>query len=154
MHQTSWTYRLQVSLTFPLLRTVAAEPGGPSSPPSSSIASQPGSASIFASATSIAAAAGRRAAAAASAAASSPSDRNIGDTLRQGGHQVELKCLEGYGDNVYVGRSDGVVEWWTCEAGANESKVRSSPEPKLRSSKTVGRCDTTTRCSPDDLSAG
>lgn len=27
----------------------------------------------------------------------------------------EIRCVEGYGYNLYVGASDGTVEWWVCE---------------------------------------
>ncbi|RSH83741.1 hypothetical protein EHS25_005356 [Saitozyma podzolica] len=104
---------------------------GPSSPPLST-SPQPPSSSIFSSATSIAAAAGRRAAAVASAAASPGSssssqfrntlspDRARGDA-QNGEQQREVKCVEGYGQNLYIGGSDGVVEWWVCDGGAGSS---------------------------------
>lgn len=121
---------------------------GPSSPPRSSTASpvppaSGGPASLFSSATSIAAAAGRRAAAVASAAASpqssaGPSVGGLGSSpdraraaLAQGQGQLgpsvqadqpkEVRCAEGYGTNLYVGGSDGAVEWWTCD-GAKDAK--------------------------------
>ncbi|OXG40487.1 hypothetical protein C360_00255 [Cryptococcus neoformans Bt15] len=30
----------------------------------------------------------------------------------------EIRCVEGYGYNLYVGASDGTVEWWVCEGSA------------------------------------
>ena len=111
---------------------------GPSSPTLGTTSSpQPAATSIFSSATSIAAAAGRRAAAVASAAApaaaqsaglrgtASP-DRTQAERRIAGNDQkIEVRCVEGYGDNLYVGRSDGVVEWWYCDPAAGASKVSS-----------------------------
>jgi hypothetical protein len=95
---------------------------GPSAP--AHIASPPAP-SLFASATSIAAAAGRRAAAAAGASpilastaqiAAAPSfDRSPASNRDEAGRR-EVRCVEGYGQNLYIGRSDGVVEWWVCDA--------------------------------------
>ncbi|WRT66239.1 uncharacterized protein IL334_003192 [Kwoniella shivajii] len=86
---------------------------GPSTPPQPSTASPSASTStaspsLFSSATSIASAATRRAAAA-SANISSPSSSSS---------NKEIRCVEGYGQNLYIGNSDGTVEWWTCEAAS------------------------------------
>nr|XP_018263192.1 uncharacterized protein I303_04685 [Kwoniella dejecticola CBS 10117]OBR85350.1 hypothetical protein I303_04685 [Kwoniella dejecticola CBS 10117] len=59
------------------------------------------------SATSIASAATRRAAAA--GLTSSPSSSSL---------SKEIRCVDGYGENLYVGNSDGTVEWWICEAAS------------------------------------
>lgn len=95
----------------------------------------------------MAAAAGRRAAAVASAATTSPvgpsTARLKGDSSPArrgqspdraaspvqltsgqagglaGGGQAEVRCVEGYGQNLYVGGSDGVVEWWVCDGGSS-----------------------------------
>ena len=39
-----------------------------------------------------------------------------------------VRCVEGYGENLYVGRSDGVVEWWAlaCD-GASGARVSAPP---------------------------
>jgi hypothetical protein len=100
-----------------------------SSPQASSSPQPP--ASLFQSASSIAAAAGRRAAAAASA-ATSPSlaqTTQVAPTTqtdRPGGQastSTEVRCVEGYGNNLYVGGSDGVVEWWVCDGTSGSDGV-------------------------------
>ncbi|WWC70320.1 uncharacterized protein I206_104270 [Kwoniella pini CBS 10737] len=80
---------------------------GPSTPPqptNSSPSTSNASPSLFSSATSIASAATRRAAAA--GLTSSPSSSSL---------SKEVRCVEGYGENLYIGNSDGTVEWWMCE---------------------------------------
>lgn len=37
-----------------------------------------------------------------------------------------MRCVEGYGQNLYVGGSDGVVEWWVCDGGSS-SQVSIAP---------------------------
>jgi hypothetical protein len=106
---------------------------GPTVPASQNETPQPASSSIFASASSIAAAAGRRAVAAASAASpvgspaagrtASPDRSAARSDLTSGDPKVSVMCVEGYGDNLYVGRSDGVVEWWVCDGSPGASKV-------------------------------
>jgi hypothetical protein len=101
---------------------------GPSSPPRHATSPQPPS-SIFNAASSIAVAAGRRAAAIASPSASAiatfPStqstDRIAGQPHVDG--KSEVKCVEGYGCNMYVGGSDGVVEWWVCDGVNTNTQV-------------------------------
>ncbi|WVW83780.1 hypothetical protein I302_105801 [Kwoniella bestiolae CBS 10118] len=86
---------------------------GPSTPPRASTSSpsaSPSTTSLFSSATSIASAATRRAAAA--GLTSSPSDPSSSSTAK------EVRCVEGYGQNLYIGNSDGTVEWWICEAAS------------------------------------
>lgn len=88
---------------------------GPSTPPAGT-----SPAGIFSSAaTSLAAVTGRRAAAAGSTTGSSPvrssATRPSQSPIRGEGAEgtkVEVRCVEGYGQNLYIGRSDGVVEWW------------------------------------------
>ncbi|KAK8864291.1 hypothetical protein IAR55_001537 [Kwoniella newhampshirensis] len=101
---------------------------GPSSPPLNNAQLVQASPSLFSSASSIAAAAGRRAAAVASAAASPSSQHSarVNTSLspdRSGGAEViqgkEVRCVEGYGPNMYVGGSDGVIEWWVCDGQAS-----------------------------------
>lgn len=36
---------------------------------------------------------------------------------------MEVRCVEGYGANLYVGRSDGVVEWWVCDGAVAGDQV-------------------------------
>ncbi|ORY34108.1 hypothetical protein BCR39DRAFT_518520 [Naematelia encephala] len=102
---------------------------GPSSPVPATTNATPSSSSIFSSAASVAAAAGRRAAAVASAAASpqpqgtstfrdTPSPDRAGQAQRNeagANLDLEVRCVDGYGPNLYIGRSDGVVEWWVCD---------------------------------------
>lgn len=35
-----------------------------------------------------------------------------------------MRCVEGYGNNLYVGGSDGAVEWWVYDGAAGTSEVR------------------------------
>ena len=97
-----------------------------SSPPRS-VSPAPNALNIFSSAASAAAAAGRRAinspvqgtASTFRAPQSLSPDR--GRVNAQGG-QPEVNCVEGYGNNLYVGGSDGVVQWWVCD-GVGTSQV-------------------------------
>ena len=34
--------------------------------------------------------------------------------------------MEGYDKNVYIGRSDGIVEWWVIDGNSGDDKVSSS----------------------------
>ena len=34
-----------------------------------------------------------------------------------------MRCVEGYGPNLYVGGSDGVVEWWVCDGDTGGTQV-------------------------------
>ncbi|WVQ99304.1 hypothetical protein IAU59_006436 [Kwoniella sp. CBS 9459] len=89
---------------------------GPSTPP------QPiASPSLFQSASSIAAAAGRRAAAASTTTnrPNSPQPQNV----VPGGGSKEIRCVEGYGQNMYIGASDGTVEWWVCDGSPGASAM-------------------------------
>jgi hypothetical protein len=31
--------------------------------------------------------------------------------------------VEGYDKNVYIGRSDGIVEWWVIDGNSGDEKV-------------------------------
>jgi len=128
MGEICWISRLQVKIIDRTMLNLQ----GPSSPPK--LTSPTPAALLFSSATSIAAAAGRRAAAVASAAASpssasspqlnrslSPGPERVGTSAPPGERQV--RCVEGYGNNLYIGGSDGVVEWWVCDGGMNASQV-------------------------------
>jgi hypothetical protein len=70
------------------------------------------------SAASVAAAAGRRAT---SVATSSPSKVTA---VADDGPKTEINCVEGYDKNIYIGRSDGIVEWWVIDGSAEDMKVR------------------------------
>ncbi|OCF74776.1 hypothetical protein I204_05158 [Kwoniella mangroviensis CBS 8886] len=86
---------------------------GPSTPPRASTSSpsaSPSAPSLFSSATSIASAATRRAAAAGLTTSSSGSSSSP--------IAKEIRCVEGYGQNMYIGNSDGTVEWWIGEAAS------------------------------------
>lgn len=73
----------------------------------------------------MAAAAGRRAAAVAASAGPSSQLRLVpSDTLPQRRDGTEVRCVEGYGVNLYVGGSDGVVEWWVNEKVSRVSWAR------------------------------
>ncbi|WWC89446.1 uncharacterized protein L201_004370 [Kwoniella dendrophila CBS 6074] len=85
-------------------------PTTPSQAQTSSPSASTASPSLFSSATSIASAATRRAAAA--GLTSSPSSSSLSLSSK------EIKCVEGYGQNLYIGNSDGTVEWWMCEAAS------------------------------------
>lgn len=37
----------------------------------------------------------------------------------------EVRCVEGYANNMYVGGSDGVIEWWIYDGNAGTSEVGS-----------------------------
>lgn len=70
------------------------------------------SGSLLSTATSVAAAAGRRA-----AAATFPSQQpEAAHSPDNDGPRKEVRCVEGYEKNMYVGRSDGIVEWWVLDA--------------------------------------
>jgi hypothetical protein len=84
---------------------------GPSSPP------PPATGSLLSSAASVAAAAGRRATSAAS-----PSKATAASS--DDGPRTEINCVEGYDKNIYIGRSDGIVEWWVIDGNAGDTKVR------------------------------
>ncbi|WVF71576.1 hypothetical protein IAT40_006384 [Kwoniella sp. CBS 6097] len=96
---------------------------GPSTPPQPSTSSP----SLFQSATSIAAAAGRRAAAAAASNNSQPSSpqnqQNVSNGVGVAGGSKEIRCVEGYGQNMYIGASDGTVEWWICDGSPGASAM-------------------------------
>jgi len=36
---------------------------------------------------------------------------------------TEVRCVEGYGSNLYVGGSDGVVQWWVCGGLSSGNEV-------------------------------
>ncbi|EIW70778.1 hypothetical protein TREMEDRAFT_68217 [Tremella mesenterica DSM 1558] len=38
--------------------------------------------------------------------------------------KIEVTCVEGYGPNLYVARTDGVVEWWVCDGSAGTSQAQ------------------------------
>ena len=86
---------------------------GPSSPPPAA------SGSLLSSAASLAAAAGRRATSTASPASSPAKNTAANDD----GPRKEVNCVEGYDKNVYIGRSDGVVEWWVLDGNSGDDKV-------------------------------
>ncbi|OCF40481.1 hypothetical protein I317_05719 [Kwoniella heveanensis CBS 569] len=92
---------------------------GPPTPPQPSTSSP----SLFQSASSIAAAAGRRAAAAASSTSNQPSSPQQQHTASTGGSAKEIRCVEGFGQNMYVGASDGTVEWWVCDGSPGASAM-------------------------------
>lgn len=65
--------------------------------------------------------------------------------------------MEGYGQNLYIGGSDGVVEWWVCDGGAGSSHV-SGPVLCCTNSNALrrvkdGHCDISTRSFRVGLSA-
>lgn len=37
--------------------------------------------------------------------------------------RTEVRCVEGFGNNLYVGGSDGVIEWWVYDGSAGPSEV-------------------------------
>ncbi len=37
--------------------------------------------------------------------------------------RTEVRCVEGFGANLYVGGSDGVIEWWVYDGSAGPSEV-------------------------------
>lgn len=39
--------------------------------------------------------------------------------------RTEVRCVEGFGNNLYVGGSDGVLEWWVYDGSAGPSEVSS-----------------------------
>ncbi|BEJ17778.1 hypothetical protein CspHIS471_0700460 [Cutaneotrichosporon sp. HIS471] len=43
---------------------------------------------------------------------------------RGSGSDTEVRCVEGFGPNLYVGGSDGVVEWWVYDGSAGPSETR------------------------------
>ncbi|TYJ57008.1 hypothetical protein B9479_002287 [Cryptococcus floricola] len=55
----------------------------------------------------------------ASAASSITSRVNPPPTGTQPNQEREIRCIEGYEHNIYVGVSDGTVEWWVCEGAAH-----------------------------------
>ncbi|WVQ83199.1 hypothetical protein IAT38_005338 [Cryptococcus sp. DSM 104549] len=103
-------FHLQPLLSDVYLSSDLLDLSGPS--PSSSAGT-----SLFSSATSIAAAAGRRVA---SSSPSRPASAQHGDPDQR----KEVRCVEGYSQNLYIGGSDGVIEWWVCDgagSGGNEN---------------------------------
>jgi hypothetical protein len=85
---------------------------GPSSPPATS-------GSLLGTAASLATSAGRKATSTASASASIAK----GSATSEDGPRKEVNCVEGYDKNVYIGRSDGIVEWWVIDGNSGDEKV-------------------------------
>jgi hypothetical protein len=66
--------------------------------------------------------------------------------------------VEGYGANLYIGGSDGVVEWWVCDGAGLPQVSRRGRRWVWFGELTVlrdkdGRCAISTRSSRDDRSA-
>jgi hypothetical protein len=77
------------------------------------------SGSLISTAASVAVAAGRRAA----AVTGTSQQPTTAQTPDNEGPRKEVKCVEGYEKNLYVGRSDGVVEWWVLDGTASNTTV-------------------------------
>ncbi|KAL7421749.1 hypothetical protein Q5752_003520 [Cryptotrichosporon argae] len=118
---------------------VAAPSALATPPPAAPPAAATSSPSLFASATSIAAAARRAAAAVSPSAAPAPTFADAPAPPPAAGSHVT--AVEGYGNNLYVGGSDGAVEWWTIEPGAERDgwtmRHRHSVFPKRPVSRLV-----------------
>lgn len=76
-------------------------------------------ASLLSTAASVAATAGRRAAAVTASAQSSSKLRSPGND----GPRKEVRCVEGYEKNLYIGRSDGEIEWWVLDGTSTSATV-------------------------------
>ncbi|WVR07166.1 hypothetical protein IAU60_004207 [Kwoniella sp. DSM 27419] len=88
-------------------RAASPSPSGPNASPS-----------LYHSATSMAAAASRRAAAAATSTGTVTPPVQGSST---GTTSKEVRCVEGYEQNMYIGSSDGTVEWWICDGSSSSA---------------------------------
>ena len=70
-------------------------------------------------AASLATSAGRKATSTASVSATTAK----GPAAAEDGPRKEVNCVEGYDKNVYIGRSDGIVEWWVIDGNSGDDKV-------------------------------
>lgn len=114
--KTSWTCRELVSENHLTYNYKSAD----RTDASSKVADTPtASGSLISTAASVAVAAGRRAAAA-TLTSQQPATAPSPDT---DGPRKEVRCVEGYEKNLYVGRSDGVVEWWVLDSTAPNTTV-------------------------------
>lgn len=60
-------------------------------------------------------------------ATSPPAEHGSSSSIASGNvdTRTEVRCVEGFGNNLYVGGSDGVVEWWVYDGSAGTSEVSS-----------------------------